>query len=105
MLKGDATRLKQILMNLLKMSMKYTVSGFIKVLFAFHSDEQMIEVHVVDNGKGLSQSSQRLHLYRKLRTSTTKFREKDDDSDLGIMISKRLVLANQGTFDVFAKHG
>lgn len=103
LLKGDVARLKQVLMSLVKSSMKCTANGEIKILFAFHKEDNLIEVHVVDNGRGLAQSSQRLKLHEMLSSPPSDQKEMGSHMiDVGIMISTRLVQANHGTFRVHA---
>jgi signal transduction histidine kinase len=50
---GDQIRLKQILINLVKNSLKFCQGGMIRVIMAFDEDEEVLIVHVVDTGKGI----------------------------------------------------
>ena len=50
---GDDVRLKQILINLVKNSFKFTKLGCIRVIAAYDEANEMLKVHVVDTGKGI----------------------------------------------------
>ena len=52
-LKGDHLRLKQVLINLLKNSLKFCQNGLIHIVMAYDNESKLIRVHVVDNGKGI----------------------------------------------------
>ena len=50
---GDLTRLKQILINLIKNAFKFTRKGEIRVIMAIDEIDTMLKVAVVDTGKGI----------------------------------------------------
>ena len=50
---GDLTRLKQILINLIKNAFKFTRKGEIRVIMAIDELDTMLKVSVVDTGKGI----------------------------------------------------
>ncbi len=52
-LEGDELRLKQILINLVKNALKFTINGFIWIYMAYDSENGLIKIHVVDTGKGI----------------------------------------------------
>ena len=55
MLRGDKTRLQQVLINLVKNALKFTHGGYIKVKAAYNHTSQQLVVKVVDNGKGIKE--------------------------------------------------
>ena len=52
-LTGDHHRLKQVLINLLKNSLKFCQNGLIRIVMAYDNESKLIRVHVSDNGKGI----------------------------------------------------
>ena len=54
---GDVQRLKQVLINLIKNASKITPKGgTIRVYLAFNVVKQELLVHVVDSGRGITQT-------------------------------------------------
>ena len=54
LLKGDQIRLKQVLINLTKNALKFTVNGVIKIVLAYDYAAEQLKVHVIDSGKGIT---------------------------------------------------
>ena len=50
---GDESRLKQILVNMCKNALKFTMRGYVKILTTYDSNANLIKVHVADTGKGI----------------------------------------------------
>ena len=50
---GDALRLKQVLINLVKNAFKFSRNGSVRIIVAFDLEEEMLLVHIVDTGKGI----------------------------------------------------
>ena len=36
--------------------MKFTRSGFVKIVAAYEEEKELLKIHVIDNGKGISQN-------------------------------------------------
>ena len=55
LLRGDETRLKQVLINLVKNAIKFTDSGFIDVKLAYNRNKGVLKGHVRDSGCGIEE--------------------------------------------------
>ena len=66
---GDAIRLKQVLINLVKNALKFTRNGTVKIFTAYDKAKQEIAVHVVDTGRGITEAemSKLFSLFGKLK--------------------------------------
>ena len=66
---GDVMRLKQVLINLIKNSLKFTRHGTVRVFTSYDKVKQMLEVHVVDSGRGITKSemSTLFNMFGKLK--------------------------------------
>ena len=89
-IKTDAQRLKQVLINLLSNAAKFTPSGSIKLAIAIDKQHQQLEVSVSDTGCGIpSDKSDRVfERFEKLN-------EYSQGTGLGLAIS-RLIVENLG---------
>ena len=89
-IRGDNTRLRQILINLLSNAVKFTDAGRVSVIAARMSQPDMIEFTVSDTGIGISQNDMgKLFLsFSQVDTSTSR---KYGGTGLGLAISRRLV--------------
>ena len=96
---GDHIRLKQILINLIKNALKFTLGGQINILMAFDKAESLLKVHVVDNGKGIRAEDMNLLFkqFGKLRRTAAM---NSAGIGMGLMICKNLVQKNGGTISV-----
>lgn len=89
-IKTDAQRLKQVLINLLSNAAKFTPSGSIKLAIAIYKQHQQLELSVSDTGCGIpSDKSDRVfERFEKLN-------EYSQGTGLGLAIS-RLIVENLG---------
>ena len=93
MLKGDKNRLQQVVINLIKNSIKAAKqSGFIRIFIAYHEEEQELRVKVQDNGVGLNRAT-----LMRLNTMLSKQQNRmEDDNELdsnfnGLNICKQIL--------------
>ena len=105
-LKGDESRLRQVVTNLLSNAAKYTEKG--RITLSFDSREQdgqmMLVLTVKDTGIGISKEN-----IEKLFTQFTRFdMEKNrniEGTGLGLALAKRLTDLMQGTIEVQSIYG
>ncbi len=102
-IKGDTTRIKQILVNLLGNAFKFTEMGSVS-LKVYETDNQFLRFDIIDSGIGISESAQQ-KLFQKFnqadRTTTRKF----GGTGLGLSICKRLTELLGGEIGVVSKVG
>lgn len=104
---GDATKLRQILINLIGNAVKFTESGRIDVnarLKSTNEDSIEIEIIVSDTGIGIDEASLGFLFkpFSQLDSSTTR---KYGGTGLGLAISKSLVELMNGTLSVKRNDG
>ncbi len=104
---GDITRLRQILLNLLGNSVKFTNSGFISIKASIKeetSDSFLILFEVADTGIGISLDKQDM-IFESFTQSDSSITRKFGGTGLGLTITKKLVLIMGGTIGVKSKEG
>jgi two-component system sensor histidine kinase/response regulator len=104
---GDATRLRQILVNLIGNAVKFTAQGKITVnVESKNQDEDgyHLQFSVADSGIGIPEEmiDKLFHAFQQVDTSTTR---RYGGSGLGLAISKRLTEFMGGTIWVESKLG
>ncbi len=96
--RGDPTRLRQVLVNLFSNGVKFTDSGSVVIrvmLEEISSDHVMLAFTVTDTGVGLTEQ-QRMRLFRAFTQADSSPRRRVGGSGLGLVISKKLVEKMQG---------
>lgn len=107
LLRGDPTRLRQVLSNLLSNAIKFSKRGTIKIVARKIKDfpnKEIIRFEVIDQGIGLDKETCEnifLPFTQEDGSSTRKF----GGTGLGLAISKKIVELMQGTIYVESKKG
>ena len=96
MLLGDDIRLKQILINLVKNALKFTIGGLIRISITFDENAELLKVHVLDTGKGIEEADTS-QLFKKFGKLQRTAEMNSEGIGMGLMICKNLVEKNGGT--------
>ena len=105
-LRGDPTRLKQVLLNLAGNAIKFTERGSVSLAVAYASCDQgwLLRFEIRDTGIGISPEAQ-THLFTAFMQADHSTRRQYGGTGLGLAISKRLVEAMGGSIGVDSKEG
>lgn len=98
----DQVRLKQVLLNLLNNSLKFTKSGIIK--FGYEVNGEEIQFFVEDTGIGISEKFM-AHLFERFRQEETELTKLAGGAGLGLSISQKLVELMGGKIMVHSEKG
>ena len=104
---GDSLRYRQVLMNVLTNSVKYTESGSIDISINIEKEFEtkvLIKTSVKDTGIGIPKDKLS-SLFQPYTQVKTKKWNKQDGSGLGLMISKELVQLMNGEIVIKSKEG
>jgi len=99
---GDATRLKQVLTNLVGNAVKFTHHGGVQVFGRILPDAAMLECKVVDSGIGIT-ADKTPRLFKKFSQVDSSINRRYGGTGLGLVITKRLVEGMGGTISVESK--
>ncbi len=102
----DKTKLKQILLNLLKNSLKYTDKGTIE--FSCLPDKQnekpVLKFYVKDTGKGIRKEDQKI-IFDRFRQLEDPHTRRHDGLGIGLSVTKNLTNLLEGTIKVDSEIG
>jgi len=108
---GDEVRLRQILLNLLSNSVKYSEKGHIGLTITIQNilqkrdqREVWLKISVADTGKGIKQKDQAKLFDEFVQVDTRKNRN-IEGTGLGLAITKRLCVAMGGNIAVESEYG
>lgn len=104
-LKGDPTRLNQILLNLVGNAIKFTKKGVVKVIVNLVESKpfsDVIEFSVLDTGMGISDKNLK-NIFWSFSQEDTSISRKYGGTGLGLTISKEFVKAFGGEIKVKSK--
>lgn len=102
---GDPYRLKQILINLLNNSVKFTDSGAVTLKITgtrVHEEVSDLQIEVIDTGRGIPEQNQH-RLFREFEQSDQSSFSKG--TGLGLAITKRLVMLHNGSITLKSAEG
>jgi signal transduction histidine kinase len=101
--RGDAERLRQVLMNLIDNAIKYSPEGDAVQVRAYAEDGH-VRIDVSDNGSGVAPEDQRLIFEKFGRVTSGNARP---GTGLGLFIARSIAEAHGGTLDVHSvpEHG
>jgi len=108
-LKGDPTKLKEILTNLLNNAVKFTDSGGeiaveIRKLDATHDNRSLLEFKVSDTGIGMSQAQMK-KIFQPFSQADSSVTRKYGGTGLGLTITKEYVELMGGRLNVESEEG
>jgi len=106
-IKGDPNRLKQILLNLLNNSIKFTHKGEVKLSISVVDDKvdrQIIKFEISDTGIGISEKKLKT-LFAPFEQGDTSITRKYGGTGLGLSISKKLIDLIGGQIEIISKLG
>jgi signal transduction histidine kinase/CheY-like chemotaxis protein len=102
---GDPLRLKQILLNLVSNALKFTSSGYVKIMVLskkINSDYSNLLVRIKDSGIGISEKSLPF-VFEEFNQAEASTSRKFGGTGLGLSIVKKLVEVQGGKIDVKSK--
>ncbi len=88
--KGDPTRLGQVLNNLLSNAIKFTAEGSVTLAVTSGQTPDMVHFSVIDTGIGLSEAQQQV-IFDEFSQASPDISRRYGGTGLGLAISKRLV--------------
>lgn len=95
----DASRLRQILINLIGNAVKFTDKGSITVGLSLSGDRSRIRLSVTDTGIGIGQTEQE-RLFKPFSQADSSTTRRFGGTGLGLVISQRLASLLGGTLDL-----
>jgi len=102
-LRGDPTRLRQVLTNLINNAIKFTEQGDI-VVYATRLESGLIRFGVRDTGIGITPEQQQ-HLFKAFSQVDSSHTRKYGGTGLGLAISQKLIMAMGGKIRVASSPG
>lgn len=99
---GDATRLTQILVNLIGNALKFTEKGQVRILVTALSEENdtvNLNCKVIDNGPGIEQDKLKV-IFERFNQGENSITRRFGGTGLGLSIVKDLIELQSGSIDV-----
>jgi PAS domain S-box-containing protein len=101
--KGDAIRLKQIILNLVNNGIKFTDTGTVTVDVALEPN-QMIKVRIIDTGMGMTDEELK-GLFQQFHQVDGSATRRAGGTGLGLVITRHLVTMHGGVVEVESEKG
>jgi len=101
-IKGDITRLKQVILNLLSNGIKFTDEGSLGIRVALHEkngEQVLLRFDLTDTGIGISEEEKR-HLFAVFTQADASTSRKYGGTGLGLAICKKIVQLMEGEIGV-----
>ncbi|MBS1985049.1 MAG: response regulator, partial [Bdellovibrionales bacterium] len=103
--RGDMTRLAQVMLNLVSNALKFTAKGFVTIrVFPIHNAQANLRFEVEDTGIGIKPEAVKT-LFQSFRQAGADVTRRFGGSGLGLAISKRLVEMMGGEIGVTSQMG
>lgn len=103
-IQSDATRLRQILLNLLGNALKFTHSGTVRLVVAYRAEASQLQFDVIDTGIGISRD--RIdELFQPFSQADTSNTRHYGGTGLGLVICRRLAKMFGGDISVESTPG
>ncbi|MFA4834215.1 MAG: HAMP domain-containing sensor histidine kinase [Patescibacteria group bacterium] len=100
----DSERFKQVLINLIGNSIKYTEKGQVEVTTAEKNNGKTLEIKIKDTGIGMS-ASDRERLFQKFYRVQTEKTKNITGTGLGLWITKQIIELMKGTIMIDSMEG
>lgn len=103
---GDPGRIRQILLNLLSNSIKFTDKGRVEIVVSSNSDAEntRLRIEIRDTGIGMT-TEQTKSVFGAFAQADTSISRKYGGTGLGLAICKKLAAAMNGSIGAFSKVG
>lgn len=97
---GDRNRLRQVFINVIDNSIKYSEKGGLVTVQAISPDDTKIEIEVSDTGCGISPED-----LPKIKTKFFRANHNKRGSGIGLAVAEEIITAHSGTLEVFSEVG
>lgn len=95
LIKVDADRLKQVLINLIGNAIKYTEKGKVEIITSEQSKGRVLEIKIKDTGIGMT-AEERKRLFEKFYRVQNEKTSEITGTGLGLWITKKIVVLMKG---------
>jgi signal transduction histidine kinase/CheY-like chemotaxis protein len=99
----DRTRIRQVLLNLVTNSLRFTRKGSI-TLHAFMESEDLLKVEVIDTGVGIAKADQP-KVFKEFRQVGNQTWQRSEGSGLGLSIGRRFIQMHGGDLGLESELG